>query len=125
MDVALGFLRLATVLFAITAFPSTVNYCAKPEDFPIKRLRLSPACKLSHSELIIRAYIGAGLVSSTFFALPYAVLGLYGLVGWTTVTFIGGVMVGTGTYLYFRLSRYRRLTSSESQAKDAGTFILR
>ena len=79
MDVALGFLRLATILFAITAFASTVNYCAKPEDFPIKRLRLNPARKLSHSELIIRAYIGAGLVSSTFFALPYVILDLYHL----------------------------------------------
>ena len=128
MDVALAVLKITALLFAVIAFAFTVNYCAKPEDFSIKRLRLSRARRLSHSELIIRAYIGAGLVSSAFFALPYVILGLYDVTGWFKVTSIGGLMIGTGTYCYFRLSRYRKLTSSELQSgNDAkpGTFCLR
>ena len=118
MDIALGAVKLLGIVFSLVAFGLTAKWAVKPEKLPIERFRINPGRRLSHLDLIIRAYLGAGLVPMAFFFMPWLILGLCDVDVCFALVSIGSLVWGTIAYCRFRLSRFRRLTSRELQSDD-------
>ena len=132
MDIALRAVMLLGIVFSLIAFGITVKWGVRPEEISIERFRISPGRRLSHLDLIIRAYLGAGLVPWTFFLIPWLfipwlIFGSYNVALWFALVSIGTLVGGTIAYCGFRLSKFRRLTSHELQSdndKNTKVFVL-
>ena len=109
-----------------TAGHSIIHGSSGPvrEDWFIKRLRPKSGDRITHNQLLVRAFIGVGLVSSGAWVLGYLlVVGL--VIGWTfgawlPTTLGGGLVVGTGAYVYFRFRRYRKQAPDERESTVDG-----
>ena len=123
MDTAVTSLKLLSALSLIgVIYLVLLPYFWKPEEFFVERLRPERNQGLTHGQLLVRAFVGAGLVSAALHSLAFCialslVLDLKWAWMWPAMTLSGGLVVGTGTYLGFRFLRYRRLTSDE-RARD-------
>lgn len=128
MDIALGFLKLIGIVFGLVAFGLTTKWAVKLEKIPIERLRINPGRRLSHLDIIIRAYLLAGLIPVLFFFIPWLILGLCDVALYFALVSIGTPISGTIAYCRYRLSTFRRLTSCEIRLDDnrnTRVFVLR
>ena len=133
MDVAITSLRLLTGLaLVIVSFGVFLPYSVRPERFLIKRLRPTSGRKITHRQLLARAFIGAGLLPAGAWMLGYLLI-VRNVTGmslrdqitvWLTVTLVGVLIGGPLAYSHFRLRRYHRLTPGEPANLEAG-FVLR
>ena len=133
MDVFITSLRLLTGLaLVIVSFGVFLPYSVRPERFFIKRLRPTSGRKITHRQLLARAFIGAGLLPAGAWMLGYLLI-VRNVTGmslrdqitvWLTVTLVGGPIIGSLVYSHFRLRRYHRLTPGEPANLEAG-FVLR
>lgn len=119
---------LAGILAAATGYLIALAYFLKPEEFYVKRLRPSPARAVSHRELLLRAYGGAGLVHTSIqavgFYLAYQNPSAW---VWVVLTLIMCPILGSMAYAYFRFERYRKASPDEraSRGWGDGVFVLR
>ena len=116
MDIAITGLRLLTALVLMCVTYLVVwPYFAKPEEFFVKQLRPEANRKITHSQLLVRAFLGMGLITAGLHSLALClvlnlVLHLTNIFWvWLGMTLGGGIVVGTGHYVVFRLLRYRKL----------------
>ena len=133
MDVFITSLRLLTGLaLVIVSFGGFLPYSVRPERFFIKRLRPTSGRKITHRQLLARAFIGAGLLPAGAWMLGYLLI-VRNVTGmslrdqitvWLTVTLVGVLIGGPLAYAYFRLRRYHRLIPGEPANLEAG-FVLR
>ena len=133
MDAAITSLRLLTgLVLAIISFGIFIPYSVRPERFLIKRLRPTSDHKITHRQLLARAFIGAGLLPAGAWMLGYLLI-VRNVTGmslqdqitvWLTVTLVGGPIIGSLVYSHFRLRRYHGLTPGEPANLEAG-FVLR
>ncbi len=106
--------RFLTGLLILGAvFMVILPYFRKPEDFFIKRFRPKNHDEYTHAQLLFRAYIGAGLIGSSIFALGWSIAFQMPLWMWAAIALFGASASGTVTYMYFRLWRYRKPTPCE------------
>ena len=119
---------LAGMLVAVTGYLTALAYFLKPEEFFVKRLRPSPERAVSHRELLLRAYGGAGLVHTSIqavgFYLAYQDPSAW---VWVVLTLIMSPALGSMAYAYFRFERYRKASPDEraSRGWEDGVFVLR
>ena len=134
LDTVMTGLKLLTALLLIcVTFLVVLPYFVKPEEFFVKRLRPNNNHRLMHTQLLVRAFGGAGLLSASLYSLATVlVLSLVTDIAlaraWLIVTLGGGMVVGTGHYIRFRLDRYRKLAPDERHSMedgDAGVFVRR
>lgn len=134
LDTVITGLKLLTALLLVcVAYLVLLPYFLKPEEFFIKRLRPERNHKFTHAQLLVRAFLGAGLLSAGLYSLAIClVLGLVLNIAWAWVwlalTLGGGIVVGTGCYIGFRILRYRKLAPDERWAVlggEAGVFVRR
>ena len=133
MDAAITSLRLLTGLaLVIVSFGVFLPYSIRPEEFFIKRLRPTSGHKITHRQLLARAFIGAGLLYPGAWMLSYLLI-VRNVTGmslrdqitvWLIVTLVAGPIMGSLVYLHLRLRRYRRLIPDEPVNLEAG-FVLR
>ena len=89
--------------------------------------------KFTHTQLLVRAFIGTGLISASLYSLAWClifslVLDLMWVWVWVMLTLASGLMTGIGHYIGFRLFRYRKLTPNEREDNvdgGAGIFVRR
>ncbi len=126
MDSALSIFQLvAGMLLATSAFWFVQPYFLRPEDFFLKRLRPERERKIVHAQLLLRAYLGAGLLTTSLWMFGMLLV-LGHMTGTSPVTFLVGIpvtlvtslLVGSLGYLHLR-RRYGR------QAPGAGYFTMR
>ena len=104
MDVFITSLRLLTGLaLVIVSFGVFLPYSVRPERFFIKRLRPTSGRKITHRQLLARAFIGAGLLPAGAWMLGYLLI-VRNVTGmslrdqitvWLTVTLVGGPIMGS------------------------------
>ena len=133
MDAAITSLRLLTGLaLVIVSFGVFLPYSTRPEDFFIKRLRPTSGHKITHGQLLARAFIGAGLLYPGAWMLSYLLI-VRNVTGmslrdqitvWLIVTLVAGPIIGSLVYSDFRLRRYHRLIPDEPANLEAD-FVLR
>ena len=113
-------LAIITVAYGL-ASPYFVN----PERYFVKRLRPSAGVKVTHSRILLRSFVGGGLIVGGLhllacvvaFDIPLSALKSAGLLAPGAFIAVGGM-----GYIYLRLVKYRRLASDQA---DAGAFVLR
>ena len=132
LDTVITGLKLLTALLLLcVTFLVVLPYFVKPEEFFVKRLRPNNNHRLTHTQLLVRAFGGAGLLSAGLYSLATVlVLSLVMDIAWAwlIVTLGGGMVVSTGHYIRFRLDRYRKLAPDERHSMkdgDAGVFVRR
>ena len=136
LDTVITGLKLLTALSLVCVTHLVLlPYFLKPEEFFIKRFRPEHNHKFTHADLLARAFLGAGLISTGLYSLALC-LALSLVVGtawawawvWLVLTLDGGVVVGTGCYIGFRILRYRKLAADERLAAlggETGVFVRR
>ncbi len=84
------------------------RYFLSPEDFFVKKFR-KKSTYITQRELIVRAFIGMGLIVPTSFVLGLAIIAwdIYRPALWPFVQLLSGLSLGLVTYLYFRFLKYR------------------
>lgn len=94
-------------IWLFVSFPLS-RYILDPEDFFIKKFRRRPNC-IRHKDLLVRAFIGMGVIAPCIFVLGMAVIvwDIYPPTLWLSVQLISSAFMGPVTYLYFRLLAYR------------------
>ena len=119
-------LALALVTFVHMAL---LPYFRAPETFFIERLRRGGERQVSHAHLLIRAFVGIGLVCSGVWALAFtlalSVVLDVSVFTWLAITLGGFAVVGTCEYVNFRLFKYRVKTLDESGDPGRRLFTLR
>ena len=127
MDTAIAGLQLVLGMsLAAMAVGVVHSYFMRPEDFFVKRLRPEREPRVTHMRLLVRAYLGAGLLTSCLWILGYLLVvaivigGFPGtLLVWLSVTLGASLATGSFAYFYLRLRRYGR------PAPGAGYFTMR
>ena len=101
-----------------------LSYFRKPEDFVLKRLRPKENIQFSHSQLIYRSFVGAGLCSILLVLGVGIITSKEGFLEWrglyVTITLVMWMFMGTFSYLNFRLWRYVEIAPPEQ-----GTLVSR
>lgn len=119
---------LAGMLVAAAGYLTVCAYFLKPEEFYVKRFRPAAGRAISHRALILRAYVGVGLVHTGVQGVGFY-LANRELSAWIWVIMVLAVcpVLGSVTYAYFRLSRYRKASPDEraSEGWGDGAFVLR
>ena len=115
MDIAIAVLRLVVGLsLAAIAFGVIQPYFTRPEEFFVKRLRPKKGRRYTHTELLVRAFLGAGLLTSGAWILGYFLVA--GIVTdrvpgtptlWLVATLGASLLIGSAVYAYLRFCRYR------------------
>lgn len=127
MDTAVAGLQVVVgMLLAATAFGVVQSYFMRPEDFFVKRLRPERERKVTHAQLLARAYLGAGLLAAGLWMLGFLLVvgivtgGMPGtLLLWISVTLGASLVTGSLAYFRLRLGRYGR------PVPGAGYFTMR
>ena len=134
MDAALtGLTLLAALLLIGVTYGVILPYFWRPEDFFIKRFRSESNQRFTHRQLLFRAFVGCGLIHSGVHWLAfYLALGpvteLSPGVWIVPPILVIGLIVGAGTYVGLRFSRYRKLSPEEREsmvADDTAVFVRR
>ena len=107
---------LAPILTICVAHLVVFPYFAAPEKFFIKKFRLQAHRRFTHTQLILRSFIGIGLIYSgcsalaftQVHALSHEMSGWEFAQRWLTLTLVGCLIVGTGSYLILRIMTRRR-----------------
>lgn len=103
-------LELLAALLLICASLIIAGYSAAPEDFFIRRFRQKSDAVITHAQLILRAFVGGGLIGAGGVALAmsilFANLSLASVFGIWAIAF--AAMIGASRYAHFRVWRYRR-----------------
>ena len=111
LDTVIPALKLLTALFLLCVnYLVLLPYLVKPEKFYIRPLRQARNHKVTHAQLIVRAFGGVGIVSAGLHSLAFClalslVLDFVWIWVWLALTFGGGLVLGTGFYIRFRLQR--------------------
>ena len=115
----------------LIAFPimfvvgSVLSYFKSPEDFFIKRFRPNDDAKYTHAQLLFRAFIGLGLISTILLLGPVVVIAYDGFTElrpvWIAMALTIGLFLAISSYLYFRIWRYVEIAPSEQGAPLSST----
>ena len=119
---------LAGMLIVGTGYLTALSYFLKPEEFFVKRFRPPRARAVSHRELLLRAYGGAGLVHTSIQAVGFYLANQDPSAWvWVVLALIMCPILGSMAYAYFRFERYRRASPDEraSGGWGDGVFVLR
>ena len=108
--ISLRALELLAALLLICASLMIAGYSQSPEKFFIKRFRPKSDAVITHTQLILRAFVGGGLLSIGGIALAMSILftnltlaSAYGI-----GMLIAMAVAGASGYANFRTWRYRR-----------------
>lgn len=118
----------AGMLVVAIGYLTVCAYFLKPEEFYVKRFRPAAGRAVSHRALILRAYGGIGLVHTSVqgvgFYLASRELSAW---DWAIIALAMCPILGSMTYAYFRLARYRKASPAEraSEGWGDGAFVLR
>lgn len=103
-------LELLAALLLICASLMIAHYSSSPEDFFIRRFRQKSDAAITHMQLILRAFVGSGLIGAGGAALAmsilFANLSLASDFGIWALAF--PATIGASVYAHFRTWRYRR-----------------
>ena len=108
-----GVKLLAAISLLCVNYLAILPYFHKPEEFFIKSLRPESDSQFTHNQLLFRAFVGVGFISTGVWALAFTLA--FSVVSdiawwmWPAITLGGGTIVGAAEYAYFRLVRYRRM----------------
>ena len=117
-----GVKLLAAISLLCVNYLAILPYFHKPEEFFIKSLRPESDSQFTHKQLLFRAFVGVGFISTGVWALAFTLA--FSVVSdiawwmWPAITFGAGTIVGAAEYAYFRLVRYRRLEAAAFKRKD-------
>ena len=119
---------LLGMLVVAAGYLTVCAYFLKPEEFYVKRFRPAAGRAVSHRALILRAYVGIGLVHTGVQGVGFY-LANRELSAWTWVILALAMcpILGSVAYAHFRLSRYRKASPDEraSGGWGEGVFVLR
>lgn len=103
-------LELLAALLLICASLMIAGYSSSPEDFFIRRFRQKGDAVITHTQLILRAFVGSGLIGAGGAALAMSILftnlSLASDFGIWALAF--PATIGASVYAHFRIWRYRR-----------------
>ena len=132
MDVAVGLRLMFALLFLFLTHGVLLPYFWRPKEFFIKPLRAGSDDAVTHPQLLFRAFIGVGLISTGFhsaaFFLAFGLFTDLSFEVWLIPTLGVGLVLGAGSYIGFKFGRYRKLTPTERQSTlndVSGNFIRR
>ena len=104
----------AGMLVVAIGYLTVCAYFLKPEEFYVKRFRPAAGRAVSHRALILRAYVGIGLVHTSVqgvgFYLASRELSAW---DWAIIALAMCPILGSMAYAYFRLARYRKASPDE------------
>ena len=118
----------AGMLVAATGYLTVCAYFLKPEEFYVKRFRPAAGRAISHRALILRAYVGIGLVHTSVQGVGFYLANRESSAWtWVIIALAMCPILGSTTYAYFRLARYRKASPDEraSEGWGDGAFVLR
>ena len=119
---------LLGMLVVAAGYLTVCAYFLKPEEFYVKRFRPAAGRAVSHRALILRAYVGIGLVHTSVQCVGFY-LANRELSAWTWAILALAMCpaLGSMAYAHFRLSRYRKASPDERASGDwgGGAFVLR
>ena len=94
---------------------SLFRYFLEPESFYIERFRKKSA-HTTHRALLVRASVGLGLIFPIIVTLGMIIVGwVFRPTVWLTVLISLGLGTGVGSYAYFRLFKYQKLSVEASE----------
>ncbi len=132
MDTFVNLRPVVGILCMVGTCLVILPYFTTPEGFFIKRLRPKTDHKITHAQLLARAFIGVGLIHSSVHLLAFSLIldfSLYLPLLECLIVACGCLFVGSITYFWFRSSRYRKLAPDELRAAgddgSTGIFVLR
>jgi len=118
----------AGMLVVAIGYLTVCAYFLKPEEFYVKRFRPAAGRAVSHRALILRAYVGIGLVHTSVQCVGFYLANRESSAwDWAIMVLAVCPLLGSMAYAYFRLARYRK-TSPDERASGkwgGGAFVLR
>ena len=118
-------LRFLIALPVMLIAGSILSYFKSPEGYFIKRLRPKDDVKYTHAQLLFRAFIGLGLISTTLLFSGVLIIVSDDIFielrpEWVFSMLPIGLVFAIGSYLHFRIWRYVEIAPSGQGASASG-----